>query len=43
MAFAVASLFSDGEIVIDDVENVATSFPDFLQVAAAAGLNVRSA
>ena len=43
MAFAVASLCSDGEILIDDVENVATSFPDFLQVAAAAGLNVRSA
>jgi 3-phosphoshikimate 1-carboxyvinyltransferase len=42
MAFAVASLYSDGEILIDDVENVATSFPDFLQVAAAAGLNVRS-
>ena len=43
MAFAMASLCSDGEILIDDVENVATSFPDFLQVAAAAGLNVRSA
>jgi len=43
MAFAVASLYSDGDILIDDVENVATSFPDFLQVAAAAGLNVRSA
>jgi len=43
MAFAVASLRADGDIHIDDVENVATSFPDFLQVAAAAGLQVRGA
>ena len=41
MAFAVASLRADGDILIDDVANVATSFPDFLQVAAAAGLQVR--
>jgi 3-phosphoshikimate 1-carboxyvinyltransferase len=43
MAFAVASLRADGDIHIDDVENVATSFPDCLQVAAAAGLQVRGA
>jgi 3-phosphoshikimate 1-carboxyvinyltransferase len=43
MAFAVASLRADGDILIDDVANVATSFPDFLQVAAAAGLQVRGA
>ena len=43
MAFAVASLRADADILIDDVANVATSFPDFLAVAAAAGLQVRSA
>ena len=40
MSFAVASLQAAGEIRIDDVANVATSFPGFAQLAAAAGLAV---
>jgi 3-phosphoshikimate 1-carboxyvinyltransferase len=43
MSFAVASLRCDGDIVVEDVENVGTSFPGFVQVAAAAGLQVRDA
>jgi 3-phosphoshikimate 1-carboxyvinyltransferase len=41
MAFAVASLCCDGEIVVEDVENVGTSFPGFVQVARAAGLQIQ--
>jgi 3-phosphoshikimate 1-carboxyvinyltransferase len=40
MSFAVASLRSEGEILVEDVENVATSFPGFVEVARAAGLEV---
>lgn len=43
MAFAVASLRADGEILIDDVENVGTSFPGFPQLARSAGLEVQGA
>jgi 3-phosphoshikimate 1-carboxyvinyltransferase len=43
MAFAIASLNATGTIRIDDVENVATSFPGFVQVARRAGLTVESA
>ena len=43
MAFAVASLRSDGPILVEDVENVGTSFPGFVQVAQAAGLEVQGA
>jgi 3-phosphoshikimate 1-carboxyvinyltransferase len=38
MAFAVASLIASAPIEIEDVANVATSFPDFPQLARAAGL-----
>ncbi len=38
MAFAIASLCASEPIEIDDVANVATSFPDFPQLARAAGL-----
>lgn len=41
MSFAVAAARADGEVRIDDVANVATSFPAFLGVASAAGLDVR--
>lgn len=40
MAFAVASLLSDGPIEISDTAAVATSFPNFIDVAAACGLSV---
>ena len=38
MAFAMASIISTAAITIEDVANVATSFPDFAAVAARAGL-----
>ena len=40
MAFAIASLFSDGEILVRDVENVGTSFPGFVGTACQCGLKV---
>ncbi len=43
MSFAVASLRAQAPIHIDDVANVATSFPDFPGVAQAAGLAVQLA
>ena len=42
MAFAVASLQAAGEILIDDVVNVATSFPGFADLARSAGLGLRA-
>ena len=41
MSFAVAAARAEGDVRIDDVANVATSFPGFLDVAGAAGLDVR--
>jgi 3-phosphoshikimate 1-carboxyvinyltransferase len=40
MSFAVASLRAKAQIEILDVDNVATSFPNFVETAAAAGLAV---
>ncbi|HWW20880.1 MAG TPA: 3-phosphoshikimate 1-carboxyvinyltransferase [Steroidobacteraceae bacterium] len=40
MSFAVASLLSAGAVEIDDVANVATSFPGFPTLARAAGLSL---
>jgi 3-phosphoshikimate 1-carboxyvinyltransferase len=40
MAMAVAGAVSEDGIVIEDTENVGTSFPDFLSVAASAGMEV---
>ncbi|MET0279906.1 MAG: 3-phosphoshikimate 1-carboxyvinyltransferase [Steroidobacteraceae bacterium] len=40
MAFAVASLIADGELTIRDVENVGTSFPDFVGTARGCGLDL---
>lgn len=42
MAFAMAALRADSEIVIDDCRNVATSFPGFVELAARAGLGIRT-
>jgi 3-phosphoshikimate 1-carboxyvinyltransferase len=42
MSFAVASLLASEPIDILNTAEVATSFPSFLEVAAAAGLNLRS-
>jgi 3-phosphoshikimate 1-carboxyvinyltransferase len=40
MAFAVASVLSTGRIEIRNTDQVATSFPNFVDVAGAAGLRV---
>jgi len=40
MAFAVAGLVSKETIVINDCENVATSFPGFVELAQKAGMNI---
>ncbi len=43
MAFAMAALRAAGPIRIDDCANVNTSFPDFVGLAARAGLRIASA
>ena len=43
MAFAVAAQCADGEVRIDDVANVATSFPGFDALARDAGFGLRDA
>ncbi len=40
MAFALAALRADSEIIIEDCANVRTSFPNFLALAQGAGLSV---
>ncbi len=40
MAFTMAALRSKGEILIEDCENVNTSFPDFIGIANRAGISV---
>lgn len=40
MAFTMAALRADGAILIDDCDNVNTSFPGFLDTARAAGVDV---
>lgn len=40
MAFAMAALGAQGEIVIDDCSNVNTSFPGFIALAGEAGLTI---
>jgi 3-phosphoshikimate 1-carboxyvinyltransferase len=40
MAFAIASLRTDAELLIKDVANVATSFPGFPETARAAGIQI---
>ena len=41
MSFAVAAQLADAEVRINDVANVATSFPGFVALARAAGMNLR--
>lgn len=43
MAFAVAAQLADGEVVIEDVANVATSFPGFDLLARDAGFGLQGA
>lgn len=40
MAFAMAALRAKGQIIVDDCANVNTSFPGFVDLAAAAGLGI---
>ena len=40
MAFTMAALRSESEIIIEDCENVNTSFPDFIGIANRAGITV---
>ncbi|MCO5737085.1 MULTISPECIES: 3-phosphoshikimate 1-carboxyvinyltransferase [Stenotrophomonas maltophilia group] len=40
MAFAIAGQISNGEVRINDIANVATSFPDFDGLARSAGFNL---
>ena len=42
MSFAMAALRAGGEILIDDCANVNTSFPRFVELAAAAGLGLEA-
>ena len=42
MAFAMAALCADGPVEIEDCANVDTSFPGFVELAAAAGLAIRA-
>jgi 5-enolpyruvylshikimate-3-phosphate synthase len=40
MAFAIASLRANAPITISDCSNVATSFPNFVELATALGLAI---
>lgn len=42
MSFAIAAQLAEGEVRISDTANVATSFPGFVQLAKAAGMNLRT-
>lgn len=42
MAFAVAGLQSQGQIKINNCENVATSFPSFVELASSCGFNIEA-
>ena len=42
MAFAVAGQLAEGEVHVRDVDNVATSFPGFLETARACGFSLAS-
>lgn len=41
MSFAMAALRASGPIIIHDCRNVSTSFPNFVSLAAAAGVRIR--
>ena len=42
MAFAVAGQLADGEVFVEDVANVGTSFPGFDTLARQAGFGLRT-
>jgi 5-enolpyruvylshikimate-3-phosphate synthase len=42
MAFAVAGLQAEGVIKINNCENVATSFPNFVALASQCGFNLNA-
>ena len=42
MAFSMAALRAGGSIEIDDIDNVNTSFPGFVELASGAGLSIQS-
>lgn len=42
MSFAVAGSVSEGPIVVKEADHVATSFPNFVELATKAGLNISS-
>lgn len=42
MAFAVAGLTANGEMTINDCDNVATSFPNFVELANSVGMSITS-
>jgi len=42
MSFAMAALRATGDIKINDCDNVATSFPNFIELATNSGLNISS-
>ena len=41
MSFSIASLRSEGKIIIEDCANVATSFPGFVKLANSVGLSLQ--
>jgi len=41
MAFAMAGLCANGDIHIEDCDNVNTSFPGFAELAASCGLSIQ--
>ncbi|MGB5517791.1 MAG: 3-phosphoshikimate 1-carboxyvinyltransferase, partial [Gammaproteobacteria bacterium] len=42
MAFSMAALRASGPVIIEDCENVNTSFPNFAGLAAASGLAIQA-
>jgi 3-phosphoshikimate 1-carboxyvinyltransferase len=40
MAFSIAGLRAQGDIIVEDCGNVATSFPSFVDIASSVGLNI---
>ena len=40
MAFSIAGLRAQGEIIVEDCSNVATSFPSFVDIASSVGLTI---
>ena len=41
MAFSIAAIKAKGPILIEDCENVATSFPGFVDLANSVGMDIK--